>query len=46
MSGSNIPQHMEEALEKLNVTTSRRNFLKGSGLLAVSFSAAPLLAAA
>src|SRR5712692_2583660 len=42
----NIPKHVEEALDKLNVTTSRRNFLKSSGLLVVSFSAVPLMAAA
>jgi CO/xanthine dehydrogenase Mo-binding subunit len=46
VSGANIPRHIEEALEKINVTTSRRNFLKTSGLLAVSFSAAPLMATA
>ena len=48
MSG-NIPKHIEDALEKLdklNVSTSRRNFLKSSGLLVVSAGAAPLMAAA
>ena len=43
---SNIPKHVEEALGKLNVTTSRRNFLKSSGMLVVTFGAAPLVAAA
>src|SRR5579862_6837323 len=41
-----IPKHIEDALENLNVSTSRRTFLKSSGLLVVSFSAAPLVAAA
>src|SRR5438034_5946541 len=40
---TNIPKQVEEVLEKWNVTTSRRNFLKSSGLLVVSFTAAPLL---
>src|SRR5438552_2350582 len=30
---STIPKHVEEALDRLTVTTSRRNFLKSSGLL-------------
>ena len=37
---TNIPKQVEEVLEKWNGTTSRRNFLKSSGLLVVSFSAA------
>src|ERR1700680_612843 len=37
---TNIPKHVEEVLEKWNVTTSRRNLLKSAGLLVVSFSAA------
>ena len=45
LASTSIPQHVQEALEKLNATTSRRNFLKSSGLLVVSFSAAPLMAA-
>src|SRR3989475_1628738 len=40
---TNIPKQVEEVLEKWNVTTSRRSFLKGSGLLRVSFTAAPLI---
>src|SRR5438876_9233515 len=43
---TNIPKQVEEVLEKWNVTTSRRNFLKSSGLLVVSFTAAPLIATA
>ena len=46
---TNIPKQIEEVLEKGNVTTSRRNFLKSGGLLVVSFSAAgssPLIPAA
>ena len=39
---TNIPKQVEEVLEKWNGTTSRRNFLKGSGLLVVSFSAAAM----
>ncbi|HYR90518.1 MAG TPA: molybdopterin cofactor-binding domain-containing protein [Terriglobia bacterium] len=42
-----IPKQIEEALEevmdKLNGTASRRNFLKGSGLLVVSLSTAAIL---
>jgi len=37
---TNIPKQVEDVLEKWNRTTSRRNFLKNSGLLVVSFSAA------
>src|SRR3989441_3229011 len=40
---TNIPKQVEEVLEKWNVTTSRRSFLKSSGLLVVSFTAAPLI---
>ena len=36
---TNIPKQVEEVMEKWNGKTSRRNFLKGSGLLVVSFSA-------
>src|SRR5437867_403979 len=43
---TNIPKQVEEVLEKWNTTTSRRNFLKSSGLLVVSFSAAPLVSTA
>jgi CO/xanthine dehydrogenase Mo-binding subunit len=39
---TNIPKQVEEVLEQWNGTTSRRNFLKGSGLLVVSFSAAAI----
>jgi len=39
---TNIPKQVEELLEKWNGTTSRRGFLKGSGLLIVSFSAAAI----
>ncbi len=39
---TNIPNQVEEAMEKRNGTTSRRNFLKGSGLLVVSISAAAM----
>src|SRR5437773_4960366 len=40
---TNIPKQVEEVLEKWNITTSRRNFLRSSGLLVVSFTAAPLM---
>src|SRR5213593_4125431 len=43
---TNIPKQVEEVLEKWNIMTSRRNFLKSSGLLVVSFSTSPLLSAA
>src|SRR5262249_23642791 len=43
---TNIPKQVEEVLEKWNTATSRRNFLKSSGLLVVSFSASPLLSTA
>ena len=39
---TNIPRQVEEVMEKWNGTTSRRDFLKGSGLLVVSFSAAAI----
>jgi len=39
---TNIPKQIEELLEQWNGTTSRRNFIKGSGLLVVSFSAAAI----
>jgi CO/xanthine dehydrogenase Mo-binding subunit len=39
---TSIPRQVEEVLEKWNGTTSRRDFLKGSGLLVVSFSAAAI----
>jgi len=35
-----IPEQIKEVMEKWNGETSRRDFLKGSGLLVVSFSAA------
>jgi nicotinate dehydrogenase subunit B len=41
-SFTNVPKHVEEVLEKWNGTTSRRNFLKNSGFLVVSFSAAAM----
>src|SRR6059036_1629302 len=43
---TNIPKQVEEVLEKWNITTSRRNFLRSSGLLVVSFTAAPLMTTA
>src|SRR5438046_759687 len=43
---TNIPKQVEEVLEKWNIMTSRRNFIKSSGLLVVSFSTSPLLPAA
>src|SRR5215468_4379050 len=42
---TNVPRQVEELLEKCG-TTSRRNFLKTSGLLVVSLSASPLVAMA
>lgn len=42
---TNVPRQVEELLEKCG-TTSRRNFLKTSGLLVVSLSASPLAAMA
>ncbi|HVH28424.1 MAG TPA: molybdopterin cofactor-binding domain-containing protein [Vicinamibacterales bacterium] len=38
-----IPRHIEEAVEKSSATTSRRDFLRTSGLLVVSFGVAPLI---
>jgi nicotinate dehydrogenase subunit B len=35
-----IPKQVEDALENLNVTTSRRNLLRSAGMLVVSLSAA------
>src|SRR5213593_854919 len=43
---TNIPKQVEEVLEKWNTTTSRRTFLKSSGLFVVSLSAAPLVSTA
>src|SRR5262247_475560 len=40
---TNIPKHIEDVLEKSNGRSSRRNFLKTSGLLVVSFSASPFI---
>ena len=37
---TNIPKHVEEALENWGGTTSRRSFLKRSGLFVVTVSAA------
>jgi nicotinate dehydrogenase subunit B len=37
---TNIPKQVEELLERYNGTLSRRNFIKGSGLLVVSVGAA------
>jgi len=45
-SFTNVPKHIEEILENRIGTTSRRDFLKRSGLLVVSLSAAPLIGAA
>jgi nicotinate dehydrogenase subunit B len=49
MSGANtftnVPKEVEDILQS-NATASRRNFLKTSGLLVVSFTASPLLSAA
>src|SRR5262245_11426339 len=42
---TNVPRQVEELLEK-HSKTSRRNFLKTSGLLVVSLSASPLVAMA
>ena len=39
---TNIPKEIERVLKKSNPTTSRRNFLKGSGLFVVSLSTATL----
>jgi CO/xanthine dehydrogenase Mo-binding subunit len=43
---TNIPKHIDEALKNWDGKTSRRDFLKTSGMLVVSFSAAPIAAAA
>src|SRR5262245_6382415 len=43
---TNVPKQVEEVLEKWTGKASRRNFLKSSGLLVVSFTAAPLVSAA
>src|SRR5688572_13426290 len=45
MTFTSIPKQGEERLEDSNGTISRRNFLKTSGLLVVSFSAAGLVKA-
>ena len=39
---TNIPKQIEEAIEKWQGTTSRRDFLKNSGMFVVSFSAAAM----
>ena len=39
---TNIPKQVKEVMEKWNGATSRRDFLKGSGLFVVSFSAAAM----
>ena len=41
-----VPRQVEEVLDKWNVKTSRRNFLKSSGMLVVGISAAPFVALA
>ncbi len=41
---TNIPTHIEDLLEQRHGTTSRRDFLKTSGMLVVSFSAAAVAA--
>ena len=38
-ASTHVPKQVEELLEKWDGTVSRRNFLKGSGLLVVGFSA-------
>src|SRR5262245_33189835 len=43
---TSIPKEIEQVLEKCSGTTSRRNFLKSSGFLAVSVAASPLMHAA
>src|SRR6202166_4962294 len=46
---TNIPKQVEELLQKSDVTIARRSFLKGAGMLVVSFGAAgshPLVRAA
>jgi nicotinate dehydrogenase subunit B len=40
---TNIPKHIEEIMESWNGQSSRRNFLKTSGLLVVSVAASPLV---
>src|SRR5215471_2192591 len=40
---TSIPKQIEQVLEKCGGTTSRRNFLKSSGFLAVSVAASPLI---
>ena len=42
---TNVPKQVEELLEQGSGTTSRRDFLKGSGFLVVSFSAAAIAGA-
>src|ERR1700680_467914 len=37
---TNIPKQVEELLQKSDVTIARRNFLKGAGMLVVSFGVA------
>src|ERR1700730_14416736 len=37
---TNIPKQVEEQLQKSDVTLARRSFLKGAGMLVVSFGAA------
>jgi nicotinate dehydrogenase subunit B len=43
MAFTKVPKRIEEILERWGGTTSRRNFLKTSGLLAVSIGAATVL---
>src|SRR5262245_6376117 len=43
---TNVPRQVEEMLDKYSTKTSRRNFLKTSGLLVVSLSASPLVSMA
>lgn len=43
---TNIPKQIEEVMKEWNGTPSRRTFLKGSGLLVVSFGAATVVNAA
>jgi CO/xanthine dehydrogenase Mo-binding subunit len=40
---TNVPKHVEEILEQWTAKTSRRKFLRNTGLLVVSLSASPLV---
>src|SRR5262249_54418913 len=43
---TNVPKQVEEILQKCTATTSRRSFLKTSGLFVVSLTASPLIGTA